>query len=129
MHSHSLIKLVGALALCEARWDVVGKHGSHGRPIDCFPTKQDKNLPPCVPSPSVEKREVQMGYREARELARIRQELRERLLAQRSAETGELLARFRYAAEAEEAASPELLSEHERWRFRFELLAVTATTP
>jgi hypothetical protein len=61
-----------------------------------------------------------MGYREARELARIRQELRERLMAQRHQGTQDVLARLRIAAEDD----ADLRSEYERWRLRFELLAV-----
>jgi predicted nucleic acid-binding Zn-ribbon protein len=62
-----------------------------------------------------------MGYREARELARIRSELRERLMAQRHSGSEHLLARLRLAAEGD----TDLRSEYERWRLRFELLAVT----
>jgi hypothetical protein len=61
-----------------------------------------------------------MGYREARELARIRQELRERLMSQQHEGSQELLARLRLAAEGD----VDLRSEYERWRLRFELLAV-----
>lgn len=63
-----------------------------------------------------------MGYREARELARIRHELRERLMSQRSEGADELLARLRSAVEDDALASAELRSEYERWRLRFELL-------
>jgi hypothetical protein len=61
-----------------------------------------------------------MGYREARELARIRHELRERLMSQQHEGSQELLARLRLAAEGD----VDLRSEYERWRLRFELLAV-----
>jgi len=60
-----------------------------------------------------------MGYREARELARIRSELRDRLMAQRVQGAWDLLARLRLAAEGDS----DLRSEYERWRLRFELLA------
>ena len=63
-----------------------------------------------------------MGYREAREIARIRHELRERLMAQRTEGATDVLARFRHAAKDAAASSPELRSEYERWRLRFELL-------
>ena len=63
-----------------------------------------------------------MGYREARELARIRSELRERLMTQRHEGSDGLLARMRLAAEGD----ADLRSEYERWRLRFDLLAVTA---
>jgi hypothetical protein len=65
---------------------------------------------------------IDMGYREAREIARIRHELRERLMAQRADGTGDVLARFRHVAEDGAVSSPELRSEYERWRLRFELL-------
>ena len=61
-----------------------------------------------------------MGYREARELARIRHELRERLMSQRHQGSQDLLARLRLVAEGDS----DLRSEYERWRLRFELLAV-----
>lgn len=67
-----------------------------------------------------------MGYREARELARIRQELRTRLMTRRYDGAREVLARLRRAAEEHAAGSPELRSEYERWRMRFELLSATA---
>ncbi len=60
-----------------------------------------------------------MGYREARELARIRSELRDRLMAGRTHGAWDLLARLRVAAEGD----PALSSEYARWRLRFELLA------
>ena len=62
-----------------------------------------------------------MGYREARELARIRHELRERLMSQRHQGSQDLLARLRLVAEGDS----DLRSEYERWRLRFELLAVS----
>jgi len=64
-----------------------------------------------------------MGYREARELARIRQQLRERLMSQRSEDSSVILERLRQVAENEEVSSPELRSEYERWKLRFDLLA------
>jgi hypothetical protein len=68
-----------------------------------------------------------MGYREAREVARIRQELRERLMTERHDGTAEVLARFRFLAEEDaDMSSDELRSEYERWRVRFELLAASA---
>lgn len=68
-----------------------------------------------------------MGYREAREVARIRQELRDRLMSERHDGAGEILARFRFLAEEDDdVASAELRSEYERWKVRFELLAASA---
>ena len=67
-----------------------------------------------------------MGYREARELARIRHALRERLMSQRFEGASEILAALRRVAENDATTSPELRSEYERWRLRFELLAATA---
>jgi hypothetical protein len=63
-----------------------------------------------------------MGYLEARELARIRSELRERLMSQRHEGSESLLARLLRAADGD----ADLRSEYERWRLRFDLLAVTA---
>jgi hypothetical protein len=63
-----------------------------------------------------------MGYREARELARIRHELRERLMSRRADGAGELLERLRAACENDELASAELRGEYERWRLRFQLM-------
>jgi hypothetical protein len=65
-----------------------------------------------------------MGYREARELARIRQELRDRMTSRRCDGTGDVLARFCLLTDEH----PDLRSEYERWRLRFELLAVTDPT-
>jgi hypothetical protein len=63
-----------------------------------------------------------MGYREARELARIRQQLRERLMSQRSEDVAAILDRLRQVAENDAVSSPELRSEYERWKLRFDLL-------
>jgi hypothetical protein len=63
-----------------------------------------------------------MGYREARELARIRQELRERLMSSRRDGAEELLTRLRDAADRHAGVAPELASEYQRWRLRFDLL-------
>jgi len=60
-----------------------------------------------------------MGYREAMELARIRSELRDRLMARRIHGAWDLLARLRMAA----GGDADLRSEYARWRLRFELLA------
>ena len=67
-----------------------------------------------------------MDYREARELARIRHQLRDRLMSQSCADAGTILERLRNVAENEETASDELRSEYERWRVRFDLLAAFA---
>ena len=64
-----------------------------------------------------------MGYREAREVARIRQELRERLMAARHDGAEAVLGRLRQAAVTHAGEAPELASEYERWRLRFDLLA------
>ena len=63
-----------------------------------------------------------MGYREARQLARLRHELRQRLLTHTSEGTARVLNEFRSAAARYEAESPELRGEYERWKVRFELL-------
>jgi len=63
-----------------------------------------------------------MSYREAKELALLRQSLRERLMAQDTAGANRALARLREVA----GPDPELRAEYERWAFRFELLAAAA---
>lgn len=63
-----------------------------------------------------------MAHAHARELARIRQELRARLMTRCFDGAAEVLARLRLVVEANPA--PELRSEYERWRLRFELLTV-----
>jgi hypothetical protein len=67
-----------------------------------------------------------MAYREARELARIRQELRERLMSCRTQGAEDVLARLRAVAEQTSAEAPELRVEYQRWRLRFDLLAASA---
>ena len=67
-----------------------------------------------------------MGYREARELARIRHQLRERLMSQRGEDVTAILERLRHVAENEEISSPEIRGEYERWKLRFDLLAAFA---
>jgi hypothetical protein len=63
-----------------------------------------------------------MGYREARELARIRTDLRDRLMSQRYEGAPAVLRRFDEIAGIE----PDLRSEYERWRMRFQLLSAWA---
>ena len=60
-----------------------------------------------------------MGYQEARELAELRQVLRERLMSQDTTGAAIPLARLRQVSEGD----IELRAEYERWSFRFELLA------
>jgi hypothetical protein len=67
-----------------------------------------------------------MGFREARELARIRQELRDRLMSSRHQGAEDALDRLRLAALHLKAVAPELRGEYERWRLRFDLLAAAA---
>lgn len=62
-----------------------------------------------------------MGYREAKELAWIRSELRERLMSMRHEGSEPLLARMLCAADGD----ADLRSEYERWRLRFDLLSVS----
>jgi hypothetical protein len=64
-----------------------------------------------------------MGFRETRELARIRQELRDRLMACRHDGAEGWLERLRTAADDLSHTAPELRGEYERWRVRFDLLA------
>lgn len=63
-----------------------------------------------------------MSYREARELAFLRQALRDRLIAQDVAGAVIPLGRLREVAAAA-GADQELRAEYERWSFRFDLLA------
>lgn len=67
-----------------------------------------------------------MGYREAREVARIRQELRERLMSDRFEGADGILARLLQLAELHDAEGMGLRGEYERWKMRFELLAPIA---
>lgn len=60
-----------------------------------------------------------MGYREAKELAELRQMLRERLMSLDTAGAEGVLARLREVADGD----LELRAEYERWSFRFEMLA------
>ena len=61
-----------------------------------------------------------MSYREALIVARIRQELRQRLMDENVTGVWDVLARFDRLAEL----YPELGYEAARWRIRFHLLAV-----
>ncbi len=61
-----------------------------------------------------------MSNLEQRELARIRQELRERFADERHEGTRSILARLRALAEHQGGA--DLRAEYERWRFRFDML-------
>ncbi|HVV87524.1 MAG TPA: hypothetical protein VHE35_31000 [Kofleriaceae bacterium] len=60
-----------------------------------------------------------MSVREAKELAGIRQALRDRLTAQDAGGATDVLVRLREVATGDD----ELRAEYERWAFRFELLA------
>lgn len=62
-----------------------------------------------------------MSYREAKELAFLRQALRERWNAQDKGGAVIPLGRLKEVAVAE--GDHELVAEYERWAFRFELLA------
>ena len=68
-----------------------------------------------------------MSYRQNRELARIRSELRMRLMSRRYDDTSSVLGRLREVAESSVLGSDELRSEYERWRLRFEMLGATQT--
>ena len=59
-----------------------------------------------------------MGYREAKELALLRQTLRDRLEALDAVGAAEALSRLRDIAD-----DTELAGEYQRWAFRFGLLA------
>lgn len=58
-----------------------------------------------------------------RKLARIRGELRMRLMTQCIEGTSDILAQLQHAAEDAPGNSNELRNEYERWRLRFEMLA------
>ena len=60
-----------------------------------------------------------MRYHEARELADLRQRLRDHLIAQDAAAASTTLQRLREVADDD----MDLRAEYERWSFRFELLA------
>jgi hypothetical protein len=60
-----------------------------------------------------------MSYQEAKELAQLRQELRDRLMTQDCVGAVTPLARLRRVA----GVDLELRAEYERWSFRFEMLA------
>jgi hypothetical protein len=60
-----------------------------------------------------------MNYREAKELALLRQTLRDKLAALDASGASPALDRLRDFADAD----TELRAEYERWAFRFELLA------
>lgn len=64
-----------------------------------------------------------MSSPDKRKLARIRSELRMRLMTQSIEGTGDILAQLRHAAEHAPENSNELRNEYERWRMRFEMLA------
>jgi hypothetical protein len=64
-----------------------------------------------------------MTYQETRELARIRGELRLRLMSRRYDGTSEILLRLKEAASRAPESAHELNNEYERWRVRFEMLA------
>lgn len=59
-----------------------------------------------------------MSYQDERELARIRSELRLRLMSRRTDGTSEILRRLEEAARRQPARAAELRSEHARWRMR-----------
>jgi hypothetical protein len=65
-----------------------------------------------------------MTTEEEREVARIRQELRERLMSQKSEGVQEILACLRRFADRETGGINDLRSEYERWKLRFELLSL-----
>ncbi|MEZ4404034.1 MAG: hypothetical protein R3B06_28690 [Kofleriaceae bacterium] len=60
-----------------------------------------------------------MSHREAQELAYLRHQLRESLLARDPGAAASALVRLRHVA----SGDAELLAEHARWAFRFQLLA------
>jgi hypothetical protein len=63
-----------------------------------------------------------MSYREAKELAQLRQVLRDGLAAMDVRSAWPALERLRQVA----GADIELRAEYERWSFRFDLLSVAA---
>ena len=60
-----------------------------------------------------------MSVREAKELAGLRQALRDRLVAQDAGGASDVLVRLHELSHGDD----ELSAEYERWAFRFELLA------
>jgi hypothetical protein len=65
-----------------------------------------------------------MSYRDDREVAKIRQELRERLMSERHEGVNEILACLRRLADKQDDGISDLRSEYERWKLRFELLSL-----
>ncbi len=61
-----------------------------------------------------------MGSRDVVTIARIRKELRERLMQERTDGVWDILAMLQQLAEEQN----ELRTEHARWKLRFELLTV-----
>lgn len=64
-----------------------------------------------------------MSYQENRELARIRSELRLRLMSRRYDGTTEILRRLQEAVDRNPQSSSELRNEYARWKMRFDMLA------
>jgi len=64
-----------------------------------------------------------MSQAEKKEMARIRHELRERLMSERVDGVNEVLASLRRYADREDDGISDLRREYERWRLRFQLLA------
>jgi hypothetical protein len=70
--------------------------------------------------------EVELDEEQHREVAKIRRELRERLMSERCEGVQEVLAALRLLAYGDDRGGgiADLRSEYERWRLRFELLAL-----
>jgi hypothetical protein len=69
-----------------------------------------------------------MGYRDQLEVARIRHELRERLMTERLLGVNNVLARLRELSEKSPEDRAELDREIDRWRIRFDVLASVLAT-
>jgi hypothetical protein len=64
-----------------------------------------------------------MSERDQTEMAQIRRELRERLMAERTDGVADVLASLRRFADRQDDGISDLRREYERWRLRFHLLA------
>jgi hypothetical protein len=64
-----------------------------------------------------------MSEREQREMARLRKELRDRLMNERTDGVADVLACLRRFADRQDDGVSDLRREYDRWRLRFELIA------
>ncbi len=90
-----------------------------GGPRNIRRDRASLKLPAVITRSTVGEQEADMSVFEAKELADLRQTLRDRLIAQDAGGATDVLTRLREVASGDD----ELSAEYERWAFRFELLA------